>query len=108
MADTWSHRGFEVRAGLKPGSGHFQYFYVVSRGREKKCKYCVWIEDEALAGFDTGKDFESIASSNRDQWNAWVRDKIDREDFRSMVLKYDRSGSQEVDLEQMDEKLTMD
>jgi hypothetical protein len=108
MEETWSHRGFEVRGGLKPGSRHFQYFFVVSRGREKVSKYCVWIEDDALSGFDPAEDFESILSSNKEQWNGWVKEKIEKENFRSTVLKYDKSGSQEVDLEQMDEKLTMD
>ncbi len=33
---NWSYKNFQIREGLKPGSNHFQYFFVVSEGGEKK------------------------------------------------------------------------
>jgi len=27
---TWSHQNLQIKEGLKPGSKHFQYFFLVS------------------------------------------------------------------------------
>jgi hypothetical protein len=104
----WSYKRFEIREGLKPESPHFQYFYSVSEGSQKKCKYCVWIEDDALATHDPSRDFDAIASRYAEQWRQWVRGKIDGSDFRNLVLKHGVKGRTEIDLEAMSEKLTMD
>ena len=106
MEKEWEYKNLKVKEGLKPGSDRFQYFFVVSEGDQKKCNYCVWIEDEALSDFDAGKSFESIVSSNGEAWNQWVKEKIDGSDFRNVVLKFDKSGKQEIDLEEMDKKLS--
>jgi hypothetical protein len=45
MENEWSYKSLSVKEGLKPGIKHFQYFFVVSERGQKKCKYCVWIED---------------------------------------------------------------
>ena len=105
---SWSYKSFEIKEGLKPESRHFRYFYRVFEGSEKKCKYCIWIEDDALATHDPSRDFESIASRYSEQWRQWVKDKIDGSDFRNIVLKHGVEGQVEIDLEAMDEKLTMD
>jgi hypothetical protein len=47
MENQWSYKNYRIKDGLKPGSRHFQYFYVVSEGGAKKSSYCVWIEDDA-------------------------------------------------------------
>ena len=107
MENTWSYKNLEIKEGLKPGSKHFQYFFVVSEGNEKKCNYCVWIEDEALYRFDDTRDFDSIASSHRETWNRWVKGKIDNGDFRSTVLKVEKEGQREIDLAEMDAHLSM-
>ena len=52
MEVHWDYKDYQIRDALKPGSKHFQYYYVVSKGDEKKCNYCIWIVDEALARFD--------------------------------------------------------
>ena len=108
MKKEWSYKGFQIEAGLKPGSKKFQYFYLVSEGGKKRCNYCVWIEDEALSGFDEAGGFEAIISSQEGNWEKWVQDKIDQDDFRNMVLKFDREGQSELDLAEMKDKLTMD
>ena len=108
MEERWSYRDYQINEGLKPGSKHFQYFFVVSEGGQKKCNYCVWIEDDALARFGESGNFENIVSSQRENWNKWVRDKIDQGDFRNLVLKFEKEGQIEVDLEKMKDKLTMD
>jgi hypothetical protein len=105
---NWSYKSFEISEGLKPESRHFQYFYSVSEGGEKKCKYCIWIEDDALATYDPSRDFETIAAQHAEHWGEWVRGKIDGGDFRNVVLKHGVEGPVEIDLEAMDEKLTMD
>jgi len=46
---TWSYKNYEIREGLKPGSKHFQYFFLVLEKDKKKCNYCVWIDDADLA-----------------------------------------------------------
>ena len=108
MEHEWSYKSLSVKEGLKPGSKHFQYFFVVSEGEEKKCNYCVWIEDEAMSRFDASRDFKAILDSHRGDWNKWVKEKIDQKDFRNMVLMFDKEGHKEVDIEKVDKKLSME
>jgi len=108
MDNQWSYKGYQVHEGLKPGSKHFQYFYVVSKLEKKKCHYCVWIVDEALTRFDQSGDFASIVSSQRDTWNKWVKGKIDSGDFGNKVLKYDQDSENEIDLSEMTTHLSME
>ena len=107
MENQWSYKDYQIRDGLKPGSPHFQYFYVVSEQAKKKCNYCVWIVDEALTRFDQSADFASIVSSQREIWNKWVKGKIDAGDFGNKVLKYDRDGEKEIELSEMTAHLSM-
>jgi hypothetical protein len=107
MDNQWSYKDYQIRDGLKPGSKHFQYFYVVSEQARKKCNYCVWIVDEALTRFDQSGDFASIVSSQRDIWNRWVKGKIDCGDFGNKVLKYEYDGEKEIELSEMTAHLSM-
>ncbi len=104
----WSYKGFQIKEGLKPGSSNFRYFFSVSEKDQKKCNYCIWIEDDALGRFDPSGDFESIVSSFSGRWQQWVKEKLDANDFREVVLRHDKKGEGEIDLEKMDKKLTMD
>jgi hypothetical protein len=106
MENEWSYKGLGVKEGLKPGSKHFQYFFVVSEGGQKKCNYCVWIEDESLSRFSASKNFNAILDSHREDWNKWVKEKIDQKDFRNVVLMFDQEGYKEMDLDKMDKKLS--
>ena len=108
MEKQWSYKDYQVKEGLKPGSRHFQYFFVVSEGEEKKCNYCVWIEDEALSRFDQTEDFDAVVSSQREAWTKWVTKKIDAGDFQNRVLKFDKTGEQEIDLSEMTKHISMD
>ena len=103
---TWSYKDFRIVEGLKPESKHFQYFFVVSEKGEKKCNYCVWIDDDNLDRFGRAEGLEEIASSGREEWSKWVREKIDQGDFRDLVLKLEKGGRKEIDLDDMDERLT--
>ena len=105
MEKKWAYEEFQIKEGLKPGSKHFQYFFVVSKGNEKKCSYCVWIDDEALSIFSQSKGFEEIASSQREDWTRWVQGKIDQGDFRNLVLKFEKTGRREINLSEVEEKL---
>ena len=60
---AWSYKELEIEEGFKPESKHFQYFFLVSKGGEKKCNYCVWIDDDNLGRFSASKSFEEIISS---------------------------------------------
>ncbi len=106
MTRQWSYNHHTIDEGFKPGSKHFQYFFLVSEQGQKKCNYCVWIEDEALSGFDASGQFKAIIDSHRENWSQWVREKIDQKDFRNMVLLFDKEGQKEVDLHKMDQKLS--
>jgi hypothetical protein len=102
----WSYKNLDIEEGLKPGSKHFQYFFVVSEKGKKKCNYCVWIDDENLAQVATpSKEFEKIASLKREQWRKWVQGKIDQGDFKNLVLKLEKTGQREVDLSEMEKVL---
>ncbi len=108
MEQEWSYKSYDIKDGLKPGSKHFQYFYVVSEEGKKRTNYCVWIEDEALPGFGKSGDFESIVSARKESWDEWVRGKIDEEDFGSKVLRYGPEGVTEIELSEMSAHLSMD
>ena len=105
---TWTYHDLQVEEGLKPTGEHFQYFFLVSEGGEKKCNYCVWIDDDALSRFAPSRAFEEIASSQREDWSQWVQGKIDQGDFRDLVLKLEKTGQKEVKLGEMEEKLTFE
>ncbi len=107
MENEWLYKNYQIRDGLKPGSPHFQYFYVVSEQAAKKCNYCVWVVDEALTRFDPSGDFNSIVSSQRETWNRWVKGKIDAGDFGNKVLKYERDSEKEIELSEMTTHLSM-
>ncbi|MBW1782470.1 MAG: hypothetical protein JRL30_17220 [Deltaproteobacteria bacterium] len=108
MKERWSYKGYEIEAGLKPGGKHFQYFFSVSKGNEKKCNFCVWIEDDALSRFDQKKDFEAIAAAQGEAWERWVKTHIDEGDFQNKVLKFEKGGEKEIDLSEMREHLSME
>ena len=108
MEKKWSYNGYQVEEGLKPGSKHLQYFFNVYKGGEKKCNYCVWIEDEALPRFDQYGDFNKIISSHKESWIKWVQEKIDAGDFNDKVLRFENKGHKEIDLSEMKAQLTMD
>lgn len=108
MMKEWSYRDYQIKEGLKPGSKKFQYFFVVSDDADKKCNYCVWIEDDALSRFDDSGSQDAIVSSHREAWSAWVKGKIDQGDFRNLVLKMETVGEREYVLEEMEEHLSMD
>ena len=108
MKTQWSYKQHQISEGLKPGSEHFQYFFVVSKDGAKKCNYCVWIQDDALSLFHESKDFSSILSSFRDQWSTWVKGKIDQGDFRNIALLLEKTGQKEIDLAQAERHLSVE
>lgn len=108
MQKKWTYRNLEIEEGLKPGSSTFRYFFVVSEEGRKKSNYCVWITDEALSGFDPSEDFDTIATSHRDDWSKWIKEKIDAKDFQNRALKFDKTGKTEINLSEMQEHVSMD
>jgi hypothetical protein len=108
MENQWSYKNYQIKDGLKPGSRHFQYFYVVSEEGEKRSNYCVWIEDEALSRFEQAGDFASIVSARKESWDRWVKGKIDEGDFSSKVLRFGPDGVKEIELSEMSAHLSME
>ena len=108
MENQWVYKNYKIKDGPKPGSKHFQYFFSVSQGSEKKCNYCVWIADEALSRFDKSEDFGAIVRSQRDVWREWVKGKIDAGDLRNKALKYEKDGKKEIELSEVSERLSVD
>jgi hypothetical protein len=104
-SNTWSYKEHEVKEGLKPNSKHFQYFFVVSENGEKRCNYCVWIDDENLTHFSSSRSFDEIISSRREEWARWVQKKIDQKDFRNLAWKLEKTGQKEIGLEELTDKL---
>jgi len=102
---AWSYKELEIEEGFKPESKHFQYFFLVSKGGEKKCNYCVWIDDDNLGRFSASKSFEEIISSQKEHWTEWVRSKIDQGDFRNLVWRFGKTSQQEINLADLDEDL---
>jgi hypothetical protein len=106
--NTWRYKDLQITEGLKPGSKHLQYFFVVSEGAEKKCNYCVWMDDEALSSYAPSKNFEEIVSLKREEWSTWVKEKIDEEDYRNLALKMEKTGQKEINLSELKEKITFE
>jgi len=104
----WSYKDFEINEGFKPGSKHFQYFFAVSEKGKKKCNYCVWIDDENLTQLTNSNEIEGIISLKREEWSKWVQTKIDKGDFRNLVLKLEKKGQKEIDLDKSEKKLEPD
>ena len=48
---------------------------------------------------------EEIVSSQRKEWHKWVQEKIDQGDFRNLVLKLEKTGQKEIDLNETQGKL---
>ncbi len=108
MEQHWSYKGYDINDGLKPGSKHFQYFFVVTEQSKKKCNYCVWITDDALTRFNNTGDFDAVISSQRENWKKWVQKKIDSGDFNDRVLKFSGDSEEEINLSEMATYLSMD
>ena len=108
MQKQWTYKNYEIQEGLKPGTKTFRYFFLVSENGIKKSNYCVWIKDDALSRFDQSKNFDSIITSQRENWNKWIKGKIDAQDFQNRALKYDKAGETEINLAEMNEHVTMD
>jgi hypothetical protein len=101
----WSYKDFQINEGFKPESKHFQYFFTVSEKGKKRCNYCVWIDDENLTRLTNSNEIEGIVSVKRGEWSKWVQTKIDKEDFRNLVLKIEKNGQKEIDLDKLEKKL---
>jgi hypothetical protein len=108
MQATWTYNTYDIREGLKPGSDIFRFFMSVFENGEKKCNFCVWIKDDALARFDPSKDFEAIVSHGKAQWHQWVKQKLDDGDFRNRALKFEKNGQKEIDLSAMNHHVGVD
>ena len=108
MQKKWTYKNYEIKEGFKPGSSKFQYFFVVSEKGMKKSNYCVWIKDDALSRFDESGNFDTIISSQRENWGKWIKEKIDAQDFQNRALQFDKTGETEIKLSEMNEHVTMD
>ena len=108
MQTKWTYKNYEIKEGLKPGSSKFQYFFVVSEKGMKKSNYCVWIKDDALSRFDESENFDTIISSQIENWSKWINEKIDAKDFQNRALKFDKTGETEINLSEMKGHVTMD
>lgn len=111
MTKTFPYKRFMIKEGLKPESDKFQYFFSVSEGGEKKAHYCIWVDDEVLA---KTKEFqkgcrgvleEEFINTHKSEWIKWVEEKLDRRDFRNMVLKIEKGDTKEIDMSELKEKL---
>jgi len=108
---VFPYKRYMIKEGLKPGSDKFQYYFAVTEGVEKKAHYCVWVDDEVLA---KTKEFqkacrgvleEEFINTHKSEWLKWVEEKLENEDFRDTVLKIEKSGTREIDMSELKEKL---
>ena len=108
MQANWTYKTYEIREGLKPGSDTFRFFISVFENGEKKCNFCVWIKDDALARFDPSKDFETIVTHGKAEWHQWVKQKLDDGDYRNRALRFDKAGREEINLADMKTHVAVD
>ncbi|NIS72256.1 MAG: hypothetical protein GTO12_26005 [Proteobacteria bacterium] len=109
---TWDYQGFTVWEGLKPGEAdRWQYFFVVSKEGEKKFTYCVWADKETLVTKikpEAGRDQDTVKKAvplMREKGIDRVKEKIARGNFTNIVLKLEAEGSEEIELDALEEKL---
>ncbi|NIQ37744.1 MAG: hypothetical protein GTN81_04040 [Proteobacteria bacterium] len=109
---TWDYQGFTVWEGLKPGDAdRWLYFFVVSKEGEKKFTYCVWADREHLTTRmkpESGREEEGVKRAVpllREKGINRVKEKIALGDFTSIVLKLEAKGSEEIELDALEEKL---
>ena len=103
--ENWFYKNLQITEGLKPESKHFQYFFMISEGGEKKCNYCVWVDDETLSSLAPSKNFQEVVTLKRKEWVAWVKEKIEKGDFRNLALRMEKTGQKEINLSEMKEKI---
>jgi hypothetical protein len=110
---TWDYHGFTVWEGLRPGdTRRWQYFFVVSREGEKKFTYCVWAEKDtwlSQVGSERGAEEEDLKKAvplMRGKGVDRVKEKINKGDFTSTVLRLEGDKHEEIQLDSLDEKLT--
>ncbi|NNK86432.1 MAG: hypothetical protein HKO91_12875, partial [Desulfobacterales bacterium] len=56
---------------------------------------------------DQSKNFDTIITSQRENWGKWIKGKIDAQDFQNRALKYDKTGETEINLAEMNEHVTI-
>ena len=110
---TWDYHGFTVWEGLRPGDSHrWQYFFVVSREGEKRFTYCVWADKDSWLSpiiSQSGAEEEALKKAlplMREKGIGRVKEKINTEDFTSIVLRLEGEGSKEIQLDNLEKKLT--
>jgi hypothetical protein len=108
MQEKWHYKNYEIQEGLKPGSQTFRYFFEIFQNGGKKCNYCVWISDDVLDKFAPSREFDAVVGSQKEVWHAWVKEKIDDQDFRNRALKVDKHGRQEINLSEMSDHISPD
>lgn len=108
MQEKWHYNDYEIQEGLKPGSQTFRYFFEIFQNGGKKCNYCVWVSDDALDKLASSREFDAVVASQKEDWQAWVKEKIDAQDFRNRALKIDKQGRQEINLSEMSDHFSPD
>jgi hypothetical protein len=110
---TWDYHGFTVWEGLRPGeTDRWQYFFTISREGEKRFTYCVWADKEIWTEkISPEREGEEEALKKaiplmREKGVIRVKEKIAKGDFTSAVLKLGAEESEEIQLEELDEKLS--
>jgi chemotaxis regulatin CheY-phosphate phosphatase CheZ len=58
-----------------------------------------------LTQLTNSREIEGIVSLKREEWSKWVQGKIDQGDFRNLVLKLEKNGQKEIDLDKLEKKL---
>lgn len=110
----WEYRGYEIDEGMKPHDAnfkddHYQYFFIVKKGGERKFKFCIWANKEALQkdpeiAEETRLTGHKIPEFIYRMAQARVKEKIDREDFENCLLEHSEKGLNELPLDELNEK----
>lgn len=98
MEKVSSYKNYTIKEGQKPGSKKFQYYFTVYEKDKKKAHFCVWVEDSVLK---QEKEFYRA----RDEWFQWVTRRIDQGGLKDTLLKIVENRIEEIDLNQIDEKI---
>ena len=63
---------------------------------------------DALEKCAPSREFDAVVDSQKQVWHAWVKEKIDAQDFRNRALKIDRQGREEINLSEMSDHIRPD
>ncbi len=110
----WDYLGYQIDEGMKPHDeafkdDYYQYFFIVKEDGERRFKFCIWANKDALQNDlvmvkETSETGHKIPESIYKTAHSRVMEKIEKKDFENCLIEFDEKGLRELPLDEMSEK----